>query len=497
MSETQEHTGLLRGTLAPILGMSMFWPLFRYASYARVLYPNELDAPLGSIGLSAHVAFIAALAVFGALSFARWRTIAALFHAHRRICAFLFAFAAAGAGIAAAVNSGSLAASFIWISIFCAAVGFLAAFFAWAVYFTARWDRRAVMLLAASFWLSYMLFSHAGAISMLLPDSVAAIIMPLGSGLGWLLCKTPPQARTGEFLLKQCASPVIIVVGAMLVVGGAVRGIVDLDHPSSSLRFITSLVLTSVLLCICVLYWKWDSAPSRRVPKENRRASIFDSCPRLALILWLGLSVLFLAGLFMFLVMDDKRAGGDIVIVSRSSMEFVLWILVCDLARHRRLEAVPAFCVNMLSVVLLSWMLSYGIVPALFSGTAQSDTLSANAVVLAVLFGIVGIGLVGFGVRVALSDRSIDMLLKGPQAKPQTAQAREAREPELHGLLTANGLTTKEASVAVLYSQGYSLAKVADLMGITKATAQSHIKGVYRKLAVHSRDELIERIGSL
>ena len=201
--------------------------------------------------------------------------------------------------------------------------------------------------------------------------------------------------------------------------------------------------------------------------------------------------------MFMFLVMDGKRAGGDIVIVSRSSMEFVLWILVCDLARNRHLEAIPVFCVNMLSIVLLSWTLSYGIIPALFSGTAQNGAISTNTIVLAVLFGIVGAGLVGFGTYVAFSDHFADMPLKGPRTKSWPAQTRTERGPALHDLLTANGLTAKETSVAVLYSQGYSLAKVADFMGITKATAQSHIKGVYRKLEVHSRDELIERIGTL
>ena len=50
-------------------------------------------------------------------------------------------------------------------------------------------------------------------------------------------------------------------------------------------------------------------------------------------------------------------------------------------------------------------------------------------------------------------------------------------------------------AVVELYTRGRSLGKVADELGITKSTAQSHIKNAYRKLGVHSRDELIELVG--
>lgn len=48
--------------------------------------------------------------------------------------------------------------------------------------------------------------------------------------------------------------------------------------------------------------------------------------------------------------------------------------------------------------------------------------------------------------------------------------------------------------MVALCSRGLSLGKVAEELCITKSTAQSHIKNAYRKLDVHSRDELIERL---
>ena len=55
-------------------------------------------------------------------------------------------------------------------------------------------------------------------------------------------------------------------------------------------------------------------------------------------------------------------------------------------------------------------------------------------------------------------------------------------------------LSKREAEVAWLFAQGYSLSKVASTLFISIGTAQSHIKNVYRKLGVHNKDELIELI---
>ena len=44
------------------------------------------------------------------------------------------------------------------------------------------------------------------------------------------------------------------------------------------------------------------------------------------------------------------------------------------------------------------------------------------------------------------------------------------------------------------FSQGNSLRKVAETMFISTSTAQSHVKSVYRKLGIHSKQELIDLV---
>lgn len=55
-------------------------------------------------------------------------------------------------------------------------------------------------------------------------------------------------------------------------------------------------------------------------------------------------------------------------------------------------------------------------------------------------------------------------------------------------------LTEREAEVASLFARGHSVKKVASLLFISTSTVQSHMKSVYRKLGVHSRDELKEKL---
>lgn len=56
------------------------------------------------------------------------------------------------------------------------------------------------------------------------------------------------------------------------------------------------------------------------------------------------------------------------------------------------------------------------------------------------------------------------------------------------------GLTPREGDVLRCLAEGYSLARVADILGISLNTVKTHSKMVYVKLDVHNRSELIDLI---
>lgn len=58
----------------------------------------------------------------------------------------------------------------------------------------------------------------------------------------------------------------------------------------------------------------------------------------------------------------------------------------------------------------------------------------------------------------------------------------------------AHGLTPKETEVAISAYRGFTLQKTADSLGISKNTADTHLRHVYKKLGIHSKQELIDLI---
>jgi DNA-binding CsgD family transcriptional regulator len=56
------------------------------------------------------------------------------------------------------------------------------------------------------------------------------------------------------------------------------------------------------------------------------------------------------------------------------------------------------------------------------------------------------------------------------------------------------GLTFREAEVAALAAQGFSMINIATRLNISKNTVHTHMKRIYRKLDVFSRAELSHKL---
>jgi DNA-binding CsgD family transcriptional regulator len=54
------------------------------------------------------------------------------------------------------------------------------------------------------------------------------------------------------------------------------------------------------------------------------------------------------------------------------------------------------------------------------------------------------------------------------------------------------GLTAREAEVAYYAYRGYSARGTGDALGVSEHTVKNHLANAYRKLGVHSKQELIE-----
>ena len=244
-----------------------------------------------------------------------------------------------------------------------------------------------------------------------------------------------------------------------------------------------STPITALLVGACLVYL----LVMRRKGNPGRVLPFVLGC-------WVGFAALFFCGIFLFLVSDDLSLGGSLVVIARSMLEVVLWMFLCDFAHRHRMPVVPLFVLGGVLVETASWAISYVLVPALIPAGGHGAT-SPQTLALIAIFGLVAVITVACGVLLVLQScrREDEGLPESPAPQPQPVGPDCTAET----LERAHGLTPREATVALLYSRGYSLSKVAEEMGVSTGSAQTSIKSAYRKLDVHSKDELIGVVESL
>lgn len=73
------------------------------------------------------------------------------------------------------------------------------------------------------------------------------------------------------------------------------------------------------------------------------------------------------------------------------------------------------------------------------------------------------------------------------------ANARPAASPATQTMtaMAQVGLSTREQEVLELIARGFSYAEIARIKQVSVHTVQTHIKGLYSKLAVHSKNEAV------
>lgn len=83
------------------------------------------------------------------------------------------------------------------------------------------------------------------------------------------------------------------------------------------------------------------------------------------------------------------------------------------------------------------------------------------------------------------------------QALGQVAPAKESVKPAIRVTPTLRGqLTPREADIVEQVLSGAATPQIAQRLFISTHTVRNHLKAIFRKLNVHSRGELLSRVGS-
>ena len=80
----------------------------------------------------------------------------------------------------------------------------------------------------------------------------------------------------------------------------------------------------------------------------------------------------------------------------------------------------------------------------------------------------------------------------GAESPGAVAEPKDAFAARIAALVDHGGLTPREQDVLVALARGRSAQYIADTFVVSKETARTHIRHIYQKLAVHSREELMD-----
>lgn len=366
----------------------------------------------------------------------------------------------------------------------------------WACWCTTVSARRAAVVAIGSFALSFFV----KLVGLLVGPVAVALtaLMPMLSFACWSCLAVQdlePDGAAGACLdsgrgIAAIDGPVrgtVAILAAFLIAGGAFRGIAfgmvsgkPLD-PAFSLQDVVS-----VSFAVLVLAYYLAHASMLRLPW---------------FVVPLSLIIFFAGLLFMMVFADDQPAvGGNIVVMGRTSLGLVFWIVLVDVARSQNLSAVKVFGVLFVLIDVVSSLLGYVIVPFVVAslGFSLGDATAVLASVVA--FALMAVPLVLLGRTLGSTLGVVDAAGDGGVADATDAAKAACSDPSVEdlsnsvrdGWLDAYGLTEREVAVASLLAKGNSQRKIADILHVSIGTVQTHVKNVYRKLDIHSRQELID-----
>ena len=80
------------------------------------------------------------------------------------------------------------------------------------------------------------------------------------------------------------------------------------------------------------------------------------------------------------------------------------------------------------------------------------------------------------------------------QPVPATAAPQVALEERCREIVEGYGLTPRESEILKYLGQGRTVRSISEKLVVSENTVKYHVKSIYQKLDVHSRDEVVDLI---
>ena len=194
--------------------------------------------------------------------------------------------------------------------------------------------------------------------------------------------------------------------------------------------------------------------------------------------------MLLLALMFLLTpIVEDLSLTADILtMASHVLLLLVVWTMLTQVVNAYRLAPVRTFGLG-LGLSYLGW------VAGDMLGNVLSPQLRASYHIESLL-ALICACLVMLAFFLIAHDRSVTEVAGDDehQGAPRRFMLRCEHVAQTYGL------TKKEAEVMVLVAKGRTAQRVQEIMGISAGTVNTHLSHIYRKLGVHSKQEMLDKL---
>lgn len=490
------RTAAITQLLLPALGMAFLWPYFRasFLSFLRVFAVHPY--PLINSAYTAYSLVFVLAAGIAALA-APWVSWRLRTNAMPLMLGLLGALGNAALWVggpqppALPLCIGGSAA---------ATVFFVGSVLSYGMRLT-TWDhRRAAIVVFASFGISFL-----DNVALALPAPLACGFC-LGGPIACALCT--PHAPSASPTLDRDRKP-------------SVQGPLGPERTPTSAALL-ALVILLALFCLTgnvvrglTNPWFASGAPTMRSVYMSLANLVFAalsigllargvSVRKVLFWNWTACMALFFVGLLGLVLPANSITGlgSDIATVSRVCFTLLMFLFALEAQRWTTTEPLRLLALVLLIPEALSAFVRHIVVPPFLVATGVEPVTAASyaGVVIILVLTVTIIVILGNLLLRQMSGQQRDgAVVDGstPQASLGSAGAPTRSTDALATLAQTYGLTAREAQTASYVSKGYSLDKTAELLGISINTVRTHMRSVYGKLEIHSRQELIDLLDGM
>lgn len=473
---TKRGTSQIR-TAVMVIGMAFYWPLLR-KNMLFLLFAGhgatDSEMPYW------HAAFLAVAFILTLIFVIKSNLLGYIQNHTKTLLAIFAAKAATKTVLLVGLLQGSGATALTVLDVTLSAVVYVLLGLMWATRLvqTDLHIKDGAKIALLSFLLSFLLQRAIATSDYLV--WISAAVIPLISAICWYMGrsirKDPFDETRSDSASRSSGyrpSTFIILLIIFLFAGSIIRGIYVITPEISPVGTLTQ-DLSSIIFALLIF-----------------SASFFLSFnTKLIQILWSVLTVVFFAGLFFMIVVNsnDYQGGQQFVIVARTFLCFLLMVALVNSVRRDKASPVKAFALFFLLVDITSSFVGYIVAPVLFDMSGASLEGISIYLIAAIAFVLI-VACVVFS-----SNRLTKTVSQTEKAMETVNPDNEERLIRFKATCRSRGLTTKEVIVASLLSQGYSQRKISEMTYVTVGTTQTHIKSIYRKFNIHSKQDLISLV---